>query len=166
MTGEVWKPIPETEGEYEVSSAGRIRNHKTGVIRKAKVLPNGYARIHYNKQNKRYDRYVHRLVAEVFCNRPEGCNVVNHLDNDKGNNSASNLEWTTQLGNVHHGIKQKRYRLNAKRVIGYKDNQTYEFISINQASIQTGCDHSSISKCCKGKASKTNGYCWKYAEVV
>lgn len=45
---------------------------------------------------------VHRLVAEAFCAKPDGCNVVNHLDSDRRNNRASNLEWTTQRGNIEH----------------------------------------------------------------
>ena len=45
---------------------------------------------------------VHRLVAEHFCENPNGYDVVNHLDSDTLNNDADNLEWTTTLGNVKH----------------------------------------------------------------
>lgn len=45
---------------------------------------------------------VHRLVALYFCEKHEGCNVVNHIDSDKTNNHASNLEWTTISGNTKH----------------------------------------------------------------
>lgn len=45
---------------------------------------------------------VHRLVAMCFCEKPDGCNVVNHLDSNKTNNSADNLEWTTISGNTKH----------------------------------------------------------------
>jgi hypothetical protein len=106
------------------------------------------------------------LVAEAFCDHPDGNDVINHLDNDPGNNKADNLEWTTPLGNVHYGMKQKRFRLNAVSVIGSKDGQSYKFISSRQAEAITGCDHSSIIKCCRGKRKAIHGFTWKYAEVV
>ena len=51
---------------------------------------------------------VHRLVAEHFCEKKEGCNVVNHLDSNVKNNSASNLEWTTYSGNAIHAFEKGR----------------------------------------------------------
>ena len=56
---------------------------------------------------------VHRLVAEAFCDKKAGCDVVNHIDNDPSNNEASNLEWTTQKGNMEHAAKQGR--MNSKK---------------------------------------------------
>lgn len=38
--------------------------------------------------------------------------------------------------------------------------------SIRQAERETGVDHSSISRCCKGKLKSIGGYIWKYAEEV
>ena len=163
---EMWKPIEETNGDYEVSDLGRVRNAKTGIIRKPKTLPNGYMRIKYMVSCKTLNRYVHRLVANAFCNHPEGCDVVNHIDNDKKNNKAVNLEWTTQKENVYHGMRQKRYHWNAIGVIATKDGAIYKFPSVHQAEIITGCNHSSIVKCCKGERKSFHGYQWKYAEVV
>ena len=52
---------------------------------------------------------MHRVLAETFLDKPEnpGRNklVVNHLDGIKGNNSLSNLEWTTYSGNNTHAYK-------------------------------------------------------------
>ena len=47
--------------------------------------------------------YIHRLVARVFVHNeaPNYFNVVHHMDKDRQNNSASNLQWTTkQLNNA------------------------------------------------------------------
>jgi len=60
------------------------------------------------KNKARKQAKVHRLVAEVFCNKPLGCDVVNHLDNDPSNNLATNLEWTTIAGNNKHRHVQGR----------------------------------------------------------
>ena len=165
MNNETWRPILETNGDYEVSNLGNVRNVNTGNVRATRFLPNGYAYITYHINGRRYHRYIHRLVAEAFCDRPNGCNVVNHLDNNKKNNNASNLEWTTSFGNIHHAMKQKRCYLNAIPVIGYKDGKRFEFLSANDAMKKTGCDNSSISKCCKGIYQTSKGYRWEYAEV-
>lgn len=48
---------------------------------------------------------LHRMVAEVWCDKRDGCNQVNHIDGDKGNNSAENLEWVTASENMQKGVK-------------------------------------------------------------
>ena len=52
---------------------------------------------------------LHRLVANVWCPKPEGATQVNHKDGNKGNNSAENLEWVTASENMQHGIKTGLY---------------------------------------------------------
>ena len=165
MTGEVWNVIFASPG-YEVSNKGNVRNRETGHIMTPRPTKTGYLRVHLPVQIGRKDFYIHRLVAESFCIQPDGCNVVNHIDNNNQNNSAENLEWTTPLGNVYHGMIQKRFRLNAVPVVGYKDGKWFCFISAHQAEYKTGCDHSSIIKCCKGKKHTVKGFTWQYAEVI
>jgi hypothetical protein len=111
------------------------------------------------------DTYIHRLVAEAFCARQDGHNVINHIDNNPQNNRADNLEWTTQFDNVHYGMKQGRYRLNAKSVLAIKDGTIQQFVSAHQASIALLCDSSTITGCCKGKNKTHHGYEFRYAEV-
>lgn len=48
--------------------------------------------------------YIHRLVAEAFLDRPDGCDQVNHKSGDKSDNSAANLEWVTQSQNMVHAV--------------------------------------------------------------
>jgi len=48
---------------------------------------------------------VHILVARLFIGVPMGCGQdaePNHLDGDKSNNHADNLEWTNRSGNIQH----------------------------------------------------------------
>lgn len=46
-----------------------------------------------------------RMVAEMWCEKTEGAIQVDHIDGDKGNNSAENLEWVTPKENMVRGIK-------------------------------------------------------------
>ena len=47
---------------------------------------------------------LHRLVATMWCEKPDGCNQVNHIDGNKGNNCAENLEWVTAKENVEKAV--------------------------------------------------------------
>lgn len=162
---DLWKPIIGQEGRYEVSSLGQIRNTASGRLLKPKKLPNGYLRVKLTRANGSRERYVHRLVAEAFCIRTQGCNVVNHIDNNKTNNSANNLEWTTQRGNVYYAMKQNRMNgfPMARPVVGLKDGIEYKFDSINDASRFIGRDHKTIERCISTGKQDKNGYIWKVA---
>ena len=62
--------------------------------------------------------YVHRLVARVFVKNPcpEYFKVVHHLDNNRSNNYAENLQWTTKALN---NSWKKNQRLVKKTQEGY-----------------------------------------------
>lgn len=90
---EQWKTI-ETFDNYEVSDEGRIRNVSTGrVIRQQKHPRTGLPMVPIYRGGKQYTRNVHRLVAEAFLDEPpENC-VPIHIDGDRSNCHADNLEW-------------------------------------------------------------------------
>jgi hypothetical protein len=160
---ERWKPIEETFCVYEVSDYGRIRNKKTNRILKPRPSKTGYLRIHVNTQDGRKDLYIHRLVANAFCFRNDGCNVVNHIDFDHTNNNAENLEWTTQSNNILYSMDAGRYPNNQTpvTVIGKKNGKRYLFHSYHDAARATGCDHKSIIRSCKLGNKTKNGFVWK-----
>lgn len=64
----------------------------------------GYFGVSLQHGDRRTTASIHRLVADAFCERVEGKDVVNHLDGDKHHNVAGNLEWTDREGNEAHAL--------------------------------------------------------------
>ena len=180
MKEEIWKDIKFKEngveydftGLYQVSNYGNIKSlidsngDKREKILKPEKTKNGYLRIelHKNKKKKRF--YIHRLVAFMFIknNDTEHNTEVNHIDENKENNSVNNLEFCTRKYNMNFGTRNKRaIKTKNKKVIGYSLTSTKVIVlqSIKQA--QNLCfDPSYICKCCNGKAKSHKGFKWFY----
>lgn len=105
---EVWKPVKGFEKLYEVSDKGNVRNSR-GKILKTYLINSGYKALKFTVNQKRTNRLVHRLVAEAFIENPENCKEVNHVDENKCNNTVSNLQWVTSSQNKQHSIKSGGY---------------------------------------------------------
>lgn len=110
------KPIEGFEG-YEVTSDGDIISYKTGGTGrsdKGRVMnwfygSSGYRQVKLSKKGKGYHFPIHRLVAtHLVEGRFDGA-VVNHINGDKDDNRASNLEWVTQRENIAHVDKVQNY---------------------------------------------------------
>lgn len=117
---EEWKPIPGFES-YKVSNCGRVssiersiyiqQSNGSGYIRHLpsvilRYWRNGiYRSVTLWKNREPHQRYIHHLVAEVFIGqRPDGLHI-NHIDGDKQNNYASNLEYCTVSENLKHAVR-------------------------------------------------------------
>lgn len=103
MLVEEWKPYVHN---YDVSNMGRVRNRATNHILKQSRLENGYhiCVVSCGSRNHKVAIRVHTAVAELFVDNPQNLSEVNHLDGDKDNNVASNLEWCTHSANICHAI--------------------------------------------------------------
>ena len=112
---EVWRKI-EGFPHYSVSNMGRIRRiGKLGSRGKVYVekhlkpcrSSSGYLTVNLYKGKKTLhsSQCVHVLVLRAFKGtRPSGM-VCNHVDGNKRNNHASNLEWITLKGNAEHAME-------------------------------------------------------------
>lgn len=100
---ERWAKI-EGFPRYSVSDAGCIRNDKTGRILKCAMNVSGYAVVTLRKPDDGAQKtlLVHIIVCRAFIENPKDLPVINHLDGDKMNPAAYNLEWTTYSGNSRH----------------------------------------------------------------
>lgn len=85
---------------FAANEQGEIMNVETGNIRKLNLGKNGYMMV--GTRHATY--YVHRIVADAWCHNdnPTEKTDVNHIDGDKTNNHADNLEWCSKSYNMKH----------------------------------------------------------------
>lgn len=103
----MWKVI-EGYPKYEVSDDGEVRVIKSGKILTKSVDTRGYYKVTLTNSENRKTLFVHRLVAIAFVSNPNNLNQVNHIDENKQNNHASNLEWCDVVYNCNYGTRNKR----------------------------------------------------------
>lgn len=173
---EVWRDSISMTG-YQVSNFGNVRH----ANRKKSLAPqengNGYVYVTKKKNGKRINYYVHRLIAEVFCDNAKPDLEVNHIDFNRSNNKASNLEWCTRKQNVRHSADAGRYAIskdrrvvleasrqraceaNRKRVALFDraGNIIKVFASKTEAGLALGVSITSISRAICGKAKFCEG---------
>lgn len=149
---EEWKDIKGYESLYKISNLGRIRNNHGKILCPSTAM-HGYLRIGLRKQGVVRYAYIHRLVAEEFVENPFGYKEVNHIDEDKQNNVAENLEWVSRLYNTNYGNRPRktgRYAKihNGNTVYQYDRNNVLvnEFRSLREAEKLTGFCRQFISK--------------------
>jgi hypothetical protein len=99
MTG-AFMPKQYLDTPYGVSKDGTVINLTTNKVRKTFKNQGGYLCLYdsYLKESFR----VHRMVATLYCDNPQKLPYVNHLDGNKLNNNADNLEWCTASANTQH----------------------------------------------------------------
>lgn len=118
MGNEVWHPVKNYEGLYEVSNMLRVKaverfvNGKNGskvllkeVVLKGRINRKGYREFNLSKNGKKNLRNLHRILALTFIPNPLNKREVNHIDGNKLNNNLDNLEWATRKENAQHAFK-------------------------------------------------------------
>lgn len=184
---EIWKDVVGYEGYYQVSNLGRVKSLDRyvqrgqgtrlvhGRILNQAVNTNGYLRVILSRGNKTKNTLVHRLVAEAFIPNPEHAAVVDHIDNNRQNNSVSNLRWCTQSENIEKSYRQGRrtsvFNLDAiqqKRIASVSkpvirsDGMSYK--SVSEAASDLGVTWSAISHVLYGRAKTCRGYSFAFID--
>lgn len=196
---EVWKPAVGFEGKYEVSNFGDVRSIgfyaricgngqryvRPKLLRKW-IDKKGYYNVSItNSDNIRYNKKVHRLVADAFIPNDDVSRVeIDHIDTNRLNNNVSNLRWVTHkenMNNIKSVIKQYlissdskmiERTLQTKRLKNTKTapkkcyqydldgNLIATFESICEASRITGINSRNINSVCLGTRKTAGGYKW------
>lgn len=183
---ENWKDIVGFEGIYQVSDYGRVkslsryieRQNDKGYQVNEKILKQsfhtgGYKKVTLSKEGKTYNKFVHRLVGEVFMPNLNDFPQINHKDEDKTNNHISNLEWCDNRYNNIYGTKIERQKkseylqrvMNPIQGTNIVTGEVVYFDSVNAASKQ-GFVRRGIRECLCGNTKKHHGYKWEYIEKV
>ena len=174
---EIWLPIEGYENLYEVSNLGRVRriesfvNCKAGSKRKVsgKILKPrtntcGYLMVRLSKNGIWRDFLLHRLVSAAFIPNPNNLPQVNHLSEDKLNNSVENLEWCTAKENNNYGTRTKRASEKLQKpVLCVELNQI--FPSLTEAARQLCLSVENLSRVLAGRSKTAGGYHWEFAET-
>lgn len=162
---EIWKPVLNYEGLYEVSNLGRVKSLISGKVLKFTKQRNGYLQVGLCKDKKQKKFLVHRLVYMAFNGEIPAGLEVNHInDKDKTDNRLCNLNLMTHKENLDWGMRtEKTY----KPVIAY-DKKTGEFFqefkSLTEAALlfEKPGAQAPICNCLKGRIPSAYGYVWRY----
>lgn len=160
---EIWKPIVDYEGIYEVSNTGKIRSldriscigrNLKGQILNPSIDAQGYFMVRLSKNGKVINGKIHQIVAITFLDhKRNGYNlVINHKDFNKLNNNLDNLEIVTQRENSNRkhlkssskytGVSWDKYnkkwvtkiRINGKQhQLGYFINEDEAYLAYKNA---------------------------------
>lgn len=133
----VWKPIPEYEGYYEVSSDGEIRsvnryvNNRNslvvGRVMRLNTGPSGYLQVGLCKDGKRKNFKVHKIVANVFIPNTDNKPCIDHINTDRTDNRASNLRWVTLKENSSNPLTIIHSKCGKEKVIGRRKSDCHKF---------------------------------------
>ena len=117
-TKEIWKSVKGYEGYYDVSNLGRVRslprkvpNEAYGLMRvegrMLKPCANNSGNLHVSLRKDASVKVlsVKNIVAEAFIENPDGFKYVKHIDGDKNNVAAENLEWSEHISS--YGMKRR-----------------------------------------------------------
>lgn len=163
--GNVWSKLRKVQYKngYLVTKGGKkVTPHQT---------KNGYLFVTLYKDKVKYQKKVHRLVAETFIPNPENLPFVNHRDEDKTNNSICNLEWcTTEYNNCYGNRLENLSRKMLNRLdqsikvemFDLEGNLIDIFPSLAEASRFVNGSATNIQKCCVGRYKTAYKYIWKY----
>lgn len=170
-SSEEWHEVYGFDILFEVSNLGRVRTkfeRGKGYTSQYRIVlprenPSGYLCFNWRRNGKQTTVYLHRLVAEHFVENIQGLGEINHKDENKKNNNASNLEWCTHRYNCNYGTRNER--LASKRTSYVECVETGVVYSLCEAARVLGICKTAISNCVNGRTKSAGGYTWRRAYV-
>lgn len=160
---EEWRDIPGFDGDYQVSSLGRVRSLKRnpeGRILKSHIDRYGYSQITLLvAPNKLKTFTVHKLVALAFIEKLNDKNEIDHIDMNKQNNAVENLRWCDRNENMKYTVDAGIWKNRSMRVKAVSpDGEVYRFESQHEAGRFIGIGQSLIWRCIMKKQDSSHGW--------
>ena len=178
---EIWMDLKGYNGKYQVSDKGRVWSCYRNRILKPKIDKDGYEEYCLTlPQGKRKYERGHRLVALMFCEKPDGYNVVNHKNMIKDDNRAENLEWSTVALNTKHAYHKseaiRKRTTEASRLGADKTRMTLKvtrhgelvgfFEGQEQCAKELGISKKTIYNAVNSNMENRKGYAFEVVEVM
>lgn len=172
---EIWRVYPDYPF-IEASNLGIIRTkdrvvtgkdgkkyHIKGHVLRQRLRPDGYMDVTLSMNGKKFNLYVHRVIAASHLPNPNNLLEVNHIDCDRTNNRSDNLEWCTHQENIAHRDKlghTAKHNAPKKPVIAVnpETSEVFWFESQCEAGRQLGVFQQHIKDIIKGRRNTTHGY--------
>ena len=132
---EEWKKIKGWEEFYEISNKGRVRSldRKTRNKNCEFWLKGKMMKLHYDLNDRAYVNlsrfqrceriYIHQQVARHFVHnpKPDKYIIINHINEDKRDNRAENLEWCDYAYNLNYGSRKHFQKMSRGQWLEFKN---------------------------------------------
>ena len=141
-----------------VSNTGKVRSLLLDREIRPFVSNRGYLRVALCKDKTTKFAHVHRLVAEAFVPNPNGYDTVDHIDGNKLNNNADNLQWLSRGDNIRKA--GGKWNQGAIPIVCIETGKVYH--SIREASKELDIEASIISAIAKGEYPSYHKLHFKY----
>lgn len=161
----MWKAIKHYPN-YRVDENGNVLSLNSNRVLRPSVSK-GYAQVTLMEKGVRHCLYIHKLVADAFVENPNNYPCVNHIDENKLNNTASNLEWCTYQYNNTYRNRHFRAGAKLKKAVLQFDNVgklINSFESARAAANATGIREQSIARAARGERKTCKGFMWAWSE--
>lgn len=107
---EIWKTKDYLQGYY-FSNLGRYKIGLNGKPKTPRTRSNGYCTVLSGNKNYKGTWLIHRIIADLFIDKIEGKNIVDHINGLRDDNRVENLRWVTTAENNNNrrndGVKCK-----------------------------------------------------------
>ncbi len=124
---------------YQISICGKVKKVKTNRILKPGKNTKGYLFVSLSKNNHSTSVDIHRLVAVHFLPNIDDELCVDHKDNDRTNNTISNLRWCTNQKNCFNRSLNRNNISNAKGIYWIESkNKWRAMITLNKIRYHLG----------------------------
>lgn len=94
---------------YTIFKNGDVYNGKRKITQRPDINGDGYACFTAGKKGCRKKVKTHSIVGKLFVENPNNYPELDHLDNDRMNPSAWNLEWVTHQENIKRAKERGSY---------------------------------------------------------